>query len=385
MMSGPEVAAAERALMDALMSEVGRSDPQSVLRGSTVPGCRYAFVNDVLRDSRFVAPSIPPSDDLMFQQVGRFMARLPDGRHGKVRSHFAGLFSARRVARYRGQIEARVAALLDELPPSGPVELVAAFTRPLPFGVIADVLGVPADRHAWLAGAMDTLGRAVAGQRDHANVELGNAAVAEMLAYFDRTLNERAEDPGEELLSLLAASPTQAEERADLLANCIFFVLAGHVTTTALLSAGVHLLAERPDQLARLRERPDGWPAAVEELLRFVSPTTLTGATATADTEIDGCPVRSGDQLLLAYAAANRDPAVFPDPDELDLTRAPNPHLAFSAGAHYCLGAPLARMHAEIALPALFDRLPGLRPTTPPTWLGSVPVRQIAALHVDWS
>jgi pimeloyl-[acyl-carrier protein] synthase len=382
--SAPDLAAAERALMDALMTGVGRSDPQLVLRNSTVPGCRYAFVHGVLRDPRFVAPSIPRSDDLMFQQVSRFMARLPEGRHGAVRSHFTGLFSARRVRRYHDRITARVEALLDALPATGPVDLVASVTRPLPFGVIADVLGVPTERQPWLAGAMDTLGRAVAGQRDHANVELGNVAVADMLEYFDRALNERAEDPREDVLSLLAATPTAGEQRADLLANCIFFLLAGHVTTTALLSYGVHLLAGEPDQLARLLEHPEGWPAAVEELLRFISPTTLTGATATADTEIDGCPVGAGDQRLLAYAAANRDPAVFPRPDELDLDRAPNPHLAFSGGAHYCLGAPLARMHAQIALPALFERLPGLRPAAAPTWLGSVPVRQIAALPVTW-
>jgi pimeloyl-[acyl-carrier protein] synthase len=205
-----------------------------------------------------------------------------------------------------------------------------------------------------------------------------------MLDYFDRTLAERAGHPQEDVLSLLASEPLDAEPRADVLANCIFFVLAGHVTTTTLLSAGVQLLADHRGQLRDLQANPEGWPAAVDELLRFVSPTTLTGAMAIDDAEVDGCFVPAGQQRIVAFAAANRDPEIFARPDEFDITRTPNPHLAFSAGPHYCLGAPLARMHAEIALPALFTRLPGLRLAGPPVWLGSVPVRQIATLPIEW-
>src|SRR6266508_5037770 len=375
---------AERALMDELFSERGRTDPQAVLRSSGIPGCRYDFVHDVLHDPRFVAPVVPPSADLMFQLLPRFMARLPPGRHRAARARFSGLFTPRRVDRYRGRLAARVDELLDALPPAGPIDLVAAFARPLPFAVIADVLGVPAERHSWLSEAMETFGQAVAGQRDHANVERGNTAVADILDHFDRTLAERAAHPQEDVLTLLAAEPLDAEARADVVANCIFFVLAGHLTTTTLLSAGVQLLADHRGQLDRLLADPTGWPAAVEELLRYVSPATLTGTTAVADAEVDGCFVPAGQHRIVAFAGANRDPKVFADPDRFDVTRTPNPHLAFSAGAHYCLGAPLARMHAEIALPALFTRLPGLRLAGPPAWFGSVPVRQIAALPIEW-
>jgi cytochrome P450 len=161
-------------------------------------------------------------------------------------------------------------------------------------------------------------------------------------------------------------------------------VLAGHATTTTLLAAGSNLLAEHPDQLGHLLVDPSGWPAAVEEILRYVSPTTLTGAKALRDAEVDGYRFAAGEQRILAYAAANRDPHVFADPDGFDVARTPNPHLAFSAGAHYCLGAPLARLHAEIALPALFTRLPGLRMAGPPVWRGSAPVRQIESMPVRW-
>jgi pimeloyl-[acyl-carrier protein] synthase len=382
---GAAEAAAEGVLMDALFSERGRADPHAVARSSGVRGCRYEFVHRVLRDPRFTAPAVPPSADLMFQTVARFMSRLPPGRHRAVRAHFAGLFTPRRVQRYRERIAARVDVLLEAFPPGGPVDLVAAFSRPLPFSVIADVLGVPAGRHGWLAQVTQTFGRAVAGQRDHAHVERGNAAAGEMLAYFDQALTERAASPREDVLSLLAAAPADAEGRADLLANCILFILAGHMTTTTLLSAGVALLTQHRDQLGMLLAHPGRWPGAIDELLRFVSPTTVTGATATADAVVDGTLIPAGTQPLLVLAAANRDPVVFRDSDRFDVTRSPNPHLAFAAGAHYCLGAPLARLHAEIALPALFTRLPGLRPAGALRWGGSVPVRQIGSLPVIWN
>ena len=147
----------------------------------------------------------------------------------------------------------------------------------------------------------------------------------------------------------------------------------------------MELLSTHGDQLDRLMANPVGWPTAVEELLRFVSPTTVTGTVATEDAEVAGCPVSAGQHRFLFFASANRDPNIFDNPDRFDHTRAPNPHLAFSAGAHFCLGAPLARMHAGIGLPALFRRLPGLRLAGPPVWLGSAPIRQIAALPVEWA
>ena len=377
----------ERSLMDGLFREMGLSDPQAVLRTVPAPGCRYRFVREALHDPRFEATTIPSSPNLMFQTVARFLARLPPERHKAVRRHFSGLFTPRRVERYRARITERVDALIGDLVVAGPgpVDLVTTFARPLPFSVIADVLGVSAQHQPWLGAAMEVFGQAVAGQRDRANVERGNAATAEMLDWFDAALRDRADQPREDVLSLLAATPADGEQRADLLANCLFFVLAGHATTTTLLTAGVHLLAEHRAQLDELLARTEGWAAAVEELLRYISPTTLTGVTARVEAEIDGCSVPAGGRRALAFAAANRDPGVFDRPDELDLTRSPNPHLAFSAGPHFCLGAPLARMHAEIALPALFGGLPGLRVTAPPTWLGSAPIRQVAALPVEWT
>ena len=237
------------------------------------------------------------------------MSRVDGDRHNAARNAFSGLFSPRRVGRYRARIEATAAKLLDVLPAAGPVDIVPAFARPLPFAVICQVLGVPQGRQPWLAERMETFGRAVAGQRDRVNVDAGNAAASEMLDFFDDLLRQRQRQPEDDVLTLLAASAPSERHREDLLANCIFFVLAGHATTTALLTAGVHLLSSHPDDVTHLQRNPAAWTTAVEELLRLISPTTLTGVTATADVQVAGCPVPAGANRALVFAAANRDPS----------------------------------------------------------------------------
>ncbi len=141
-------------------------------------------------------------------------------------------------------------------------------------------------------------------------------------------------------MTALAARHADGEDRQDLLANCIFFVLAGHQTTTTLLTLGTYLLCTHPSAVAALQEDPGRWPAAVEEMLRLIAPTTFTGATPRTDADIHGVTCPAGQPRLLFLAAANRDPSTFPDPDRFDISREPNPHLSFAAGAHFCLGAP---------------------------------------------
>ena len=370
--------------MDALFTADGRRDPAVTARAAHVAGCGYAFVTAALHDRRLTATPISPSDDVMFQVAARFLSRMNHDRHRAARAAFTGLFSPRRVQQYRARIETTAAQLIDALPGSGPVDIVAAFARPLPFTVICGVLGVPDDRQPWLAKHLETFGRGVAGQRERANIEAGNAAALEMLAYFDDLLRQHQHQPTNDVLSLLAGSQEADERRDDILANCIFFVLAGHDTTTTLITAGVHLLSTHPDQLASVLNDQTSWSTTVEELLRFVSPTTLTGVTTTQDLQVAGCPVPAGANRAVVFAAANRDPSVFADPDSFDAARSPNPHVAFSAGVHFCLGAPLARLHAEVALGLLFSRLPRLHAVSEPEWLGSVPIRQVTQLSVDW-
>ena len=247
------------------------------------------------------------------------------------------------------------------------MDLVADFARPLPFTVITEVLGVPPADRDWLAGAVATLNRGFARQRDtdRTAVQAANDAASQMLSYFTSLLDQRTAAPADDLMTVLAARHADGEDRQDLAANCIFFINAGHQTTTTLLTLGAHLLCTHPEALTALQEDPGRWPAAVEEMLRLITPTTFTAATPRHHADIHGVPCAAGQPRLLFLAAANRDPSIFPDPDRFDISRDPNPHLSFSAGAHYCLGAPLARLHGEVALSALFTRLPSLAAHSP--------------------
>jgi len=373
-------------LLTALFSPAGRADPQVILRGSPLPGCQYLFVRDVLRDPRFAAPTIPPSPDPAFQLLSRWMMRLDGDRHRRVRDAFGGLFTARRVERYRAIIAERAAALIDQVAPAGSMDLVADFARPLPFAVISDVLGVPPEDREWLGEALAVLMRGLARQRDsdRSAVQAANDAAGQLLSYFAGLLDQRAAEPADDLMTALAARHADPEDRQDLIANCIFFVLAGHQTTTTLLTLGTHLLCTHPDARAAVQDDPGRWPDAVEEMLRLITPTTFTGATPRTDADIQRVACPAGQPRLLFLAAANRDPSAFADPDRFDISRTPNPHLSFSAGTHFCLGAPLARMHGEVALSTLFTRLPGLAVLTQPDITASVPTRQIDRFTVTW-
>jgi pimeloyl-[acyl-carrier protein] synthase len=382
----PAAPGTEADLLGALFSPVGRSDPQVILRSCTLPGCQYLFVRDVLRDPRFAAASIPPSHDVAFQLLARWMMRLDGDRHRRVRGAFGGLFTARRVERFRAIIAERTAVLIDRAAAAGGMDLVADFARPLPFTVITEVLGVPPEDRDWLAGAVATLNRGFARQRDtdRTAVQAANDAAGQMLTYFTGLLDQRAAAPADDLMTRLAARHADGEDRQDLAANCIFFINAGHQTTTTLLTLGAYLLCTHPEALAALQEDPGRWPVAVEEMLRLITPTTFTAATPRNDADVHGVPCPKGQPRLLFLAAANHDPGAFPDPDRFDISRDPNPHLSFSAGAHFCLGAPLARLHGEVALSTLFTRLPGLTARTPPDITASVPIRQVDHLLVSW-
>jgi pimeloyl-[acyl-carrier protein] synthase len=379
-------AATEFDLLGALFSPAGRDDPQVILRGSPLPGCQYPFVRDVLRDPRFAANTIPPSPDPAFQLLSRWMIRLDGDRHHRLRDAFGGLFTARRVQPYRAIIAERAAALIDQAAPAESMDLVADFARPLPFAVISDVLGVPPEDRAWLGGALAVLMRGFARQRDSDRdaVQAANDATGQLMSYFAGLLDQRAAEPADDLMTALAARHADGEDRQDLIANCIAFVIAGHQTTTTLLTLGAHLLCTHPGARAALQADPGRWPGAVEEMLRLITPTTFTGVTPRTDADIHGVTCPAGQPRLLFLAAANRDPSAFPDPDRFDISRTPNPHLSFSAGTHFCLGAPLARMHGEVALSTLFTRLPHLAVLTPPDITASVPTRQIDHFTVTW-
>jgi cytochrome P450 len=265
------------------------------------------------------------------------------------------------------------------------MDLVRDYARPRPLWVIATVLGIPDDRRGWLAEPMGRLHVGFARQHDAESVRSASGASSDMLDFFTELRHQRAASPRDDLMSILVADlPDDREGRADLLANCLFFIEAGHNTTSSLITGAVALFLAHPDQLARVRLDSDLMPSAIEEALRMVSPLSVVVCRARETVDAYGYHVAAGEQRLIFPAGANRDADRFDEPNTFDVTRMPNPHVAFSAGAHFCLGAPLARLRGEIAIRTLFDRLPNLRAAGDPEWLGSIPLRMPQSFPVAW-
>jgi pimeloyl-[acyl-carrier protein] synthase len=376
---------AEQQLIGSLFSPEASADPTPLFRSVSLPGCSYAAVRTMLHDARFGPPGGPASEQTMFHMFARWMINLDGDRHVRLRTRFQKLFTPRRAAAFREAIAERAGALLDGVAERGEMDLVSEFARPLPFSIIASVLGVPKDRWQWVEERMVTLSRAFAKQREPGFVQRGNEAVGEMLDYFSALLTERAANPRDDLASILASDTKDDETRLDLLANCVFFVEAGHATTTSLISGGTLLLLEHPDQLERLRMDPALIAPAVEEILRLITPVSAVSCLPREDVESDGFSFSKGIPRFAFLAAANRDADEFPDPDRFDIGREPGRHLAFSAGRHFCLGAPLARLHGQIAIPLLLRRLEKLRVAGQPRWRGAFPLHELENLPVSWN
>jgi len=206
-----------------------------------------------------------------------------------------------------------------------------------------------------------------------------------MLDYFRGLTPERRQTPRDDLLSLLIAAEEQGDRltEGELLLTCNLLFVAGHETTVNLIGNGLLALLNHPDQLAKLRADPTLLPGAVEELLRYDSPVQRTGRITNTDVELAGRKIAKGSLVVTAIGAANRDPAHFPDPDRLDITRRDNRHIAFGFGIHFCLGAPLARLEGQIAIDTLLRRMPGLRlATSTPEWRESSTLRGLKTLPV---
>jgi pimeloyl-[acyl-carrier protein] synthase len=373
--------------MARLFSPAARADPYPLYEGAPLPGCRHAVASKMLKDPRLGPPKLglETADELMWRTFARWLLNLDGARHLAMRQRFGRVFARGRIERYVPSIEARANELIDAVIGTGQMDLVTDFARPLPFGIVTSVLGVPEDRRAWLAEHMHTLDIGFARQHDPAAVAASSGAIREMLIYFGELLDQRARSPQDDLISTLAADPPDDDEaRADLLANCIFFINAGHITTTSLIAGGLRLLLENPEQLARLRQTVDLLPSAVEEMLRLVSPVSVVLRRVRADTEINGYHMAVGQQRAIFPAGANRDPGVYADPDTFDIERNPIAHLAFSGGAHFCLGAPPARLHGHVAIRVLLERLPDVHLAGAPTWLASIPLRVPEHLPIAW-
>ncbi|WP_432971753.1 cytochrome P450 [Dactylosporangium sp. CA-233914] len=297
------------------------------------------------RRSSPIGPVDPPS---------MLVVDPPD--HTRYRRLVSKVFTARAIEGLRPRIERTCAELLRDKP----ADLVADFASLLPVTVIAEILGVPLDMRrqflAWGHAAAPTLDLGLSFstyRRTEINIRKVNNW---MRGHFARLRRE----PGDDLLSQLVQLDDLGED--ELLATAGLLLAAGFETTVNLLGTGAWLLMRHPEQLALLREEPQRWGNAVEEALRFDPPVQITARVCRREAELAGAHIRPGHVVMAMLAGANRDPAVFADPDTFDVTR-PNAreHLSFSGGVHYCLGAALARLEGEIGLRMLFERYPDLR------------------------
>ena len=267
----------------------------------------------------------------------------------------SGVFTARRVAGLRPQVELITAELMDRL--GGEADFIATFAFPLPIAVIGELLGVPrADQPPFQQLVRDWM--FVLDAYTPEILARADDAADQIRSYLAELTAERLRRPKEDLLSALVAAEAAGERLSedDILTTAALLFSAGFETTTHLLGNGLVALIGNPDQLQLWRREPGLAQRAVEELLRFDSPVQITGRHALQDTEVAGVPVRAGERIVAYLGAGNRDSDRFPDPDRLDLARTDNAPLSFGGGIHYCLGAPLARLEAQVAIPALVTR-----------------------------
>lgn len=353
---------------------------------------RYADVAAAFRDPRLVSDRVNVGDGKghlrwfpkSIRTLSRSMISTDEPEHRRLRSLVHLAFTPRMVEALRKGVEAVVERLLGEMAAKREVDLIADFALPVPLTIICEMMGVrEADRVGFHHRTNRFLELTDAGPL---GVVTGLSNTMAMIKFFRRLVAEHRLEPRGDLVDALLAAEAEGDRLSeDEIVSMIFLLLlAGHETTINLIGNGMLALLEFPEQLARLREEPALIESAIEELLRYANPVEqVSPRFAREDLEIAGQVVRRGDVVACLIASANRDPAAFERPDELDLGRTPNRHLAFGMGIHYCLGAPLARMEGRLAINALLQRFPEIRlgvPRDKLRWRKSVHVHSLREL-----
>jgi len=301
-------------------------------------------------------------------------------------------FTPRMVATLETKIRALATEILDGIAARGACDLVREVAVPLPLYIIAEMLGIPRDDFARFHDWSDRLINVAGNYEDAAKVMDATCAYAEYGTYLKDIFADRRRAPKADLSGILVAAQQdgmlaedeEAMENDEIVMFMTLLLVAGNETTRNGITGGMLALMEHPEQLALLRSRPELIDRAVEEILRWVSPIICFRRTATRDTEIRGQRIAAGERVLMLYQSANRDEAVFADPERFDVTRDPNPHVAFGIGTHFCLGANLARAELRIMVQELVRRFPDMRvaPGAAPERMASTLVSGIRSLPV---
>ncbi len=309
--------------------------------------------------------------------------------HTRLRGLASAAFTPRRVEVLRGHIQEIADNLLDRVRTRGQMDIIEDFAAPMPAIVTAEMLGVPTEDHVdlkkWSSDFAEMLGNF---QHNPDRIPRVLESTNNLTDYFQAAIDKNRQHPREGLIQAFMNAEIDGDRLTDeeIVANCIVTMVGGQETTTNLIGNGLLTLTRNPEELARLRDDSSLVHPAVEELLRYESPSQHTGRIAREDVQIGGRDIRKGQAVMAIMAAANRDPDRFPDPDRLILDRSDNKHLAFGWSSHFCFGAPLARMEGQIAFETLLRRLPNLEVVPGPlTWRNNSGLRGLTALPVTFT
>ncbi len=325
-----------------------------------------------------------PFAETMLQQ----MMFMDGAAHTRLRSICAAAFTPRKVEELRGVVESIANELLDKVIEAGRMDMIADFANALPAIVTARLLGVPVEDHKqlheWVLDLAEVLGNV---QHHPDRVAQIVESLEDLKAYVAARMEEQRKNPRGGLIHALMTAEIDGERLShdEVIANTIITLIGGHETTTNLIASGFLTLMSNPESLAQFRSRPEIAGSAVEELLRFESPVQHTARIAPDDMQLGGKTIKKGSRVVAVLAAANRDPNRFPDPDRLDLVRTDNRHVAFGWAAHFCFGAPLARLEGQIAFRTLLRRLaePGLLEHTL-HWRNNAGLRGLTSLNISF-
>jgi cytochrome P450 len=375
------------------------ADPMHLMPLGFHVASRHADVAAILRDKRFgrdfagritrrAGPDILAEP--VYQSMSHWMLQLDPPDHGRLRSLVVRAFNARRVEDMRSRIQQIVDEIVNRVEPRGHMDLITDFAFRLPVTVICDMLGIPQEDREVFFTSSRIGGRLLdLAPLSRAEIDEQNSHSLAMAEYFRGLFELRRRNPGDDLTTQLV----QAEENGDTLtneeltANVILLFGAGHETTVNLIGNGLLALYRHPDQLRLLKSDLSLMGSAIEELLRYDSSVQATGRTTLEYVdEIGGISLEKGQSVICLLGSANRDPKVFLDPDRLDITRGGVRPLSFGGGIHYCVGAQLARIEAEVAIATLLRRLPNLRldDIDHPDWRQTFVLRGLNTLPASW-